>query len=472
MGASRPLTEALESRRYLAGDVVPTNVDISRMTGNEAEPAITIDKSNPTRLFATSKVTPEVGLMVAYSLDSGATWKSRLIADGTDQLPIARTDPVATYDGYGNLYFSYITPNWDIVVTLSTDNGKSFKEIAQFHGSVDQPTIVAGPGVVYLSWFEGNRLAVSGAPVTGKGQVGAFSKTQYAADSDKGNYGDIAIGPKGQVMITYQSPTVGNDKGRADIFINVDPDGLGPAGFNKRLFVTKSNVQAYDAIPAQNSRTVDAETGIAYDRSGGAFTGRVYMAYTHEPIDESNDTEIMLQYSDDDGRTWSKPQRVNDDATLNSQFLPRIALDQTSGNLALSWHDARNDKGDRGFGDTNGVPNDDAQLYATTVTPGKRGLTIAPNIRVSAGTSNAAAAANRVEYGDYSGLDFHAGAFYPAWADNSNSVGNNPEGTLKTFDLYTARVTYDAATPFATTTATTTFATTSTKKDNKSDLLG
>jgi hypothetical protein len=162
---------------------------------------------------------------------------------------------------------------------------------------------------------------------------------------------------------------------------------------------------------------------------------------------------------------------VNDDATANSQFLPRIALDQTTGNVAVSWYDARNDRGDRAPGDTNGAPNDDAQLYATVITPGKRGLTIAPNLRVSAGTSNAAAAANRVEYGDYSALDFHAGAFYPAWADNSNSIGGNPEGTLHTFDLYTAKVTYGgAASPFAATTTLAT-ATPTTKLRGNADLF-
>jgi hypothetical protein len=28
----------------------------------------------------------------------------------------------------------------------------------------------------------------------------------------------------------------------------------------------------------------------------------------------------------------------------------------------------------------------------------------------------------------------------PAWADNSNSTGDNPAGALGSFDIYTARV--------------------------------
>ena len=30
--------------------------------------------------------------------------------------------------------------------------------------------------------------------------------------------------------------------------------------------------------------------------------------------------------------------------------------------------------------------------------------------------------------------------FYPAWSDNSNSAGSNPDGMLHQFDLYTATV--------------------------------
>jgi hypothetical protein len=35
---------------------------------------------------------------------------------------------------------------------------------------------------------------------------------------------------------------------------------------------------------------------------------------------------------------------------------------------------------------------------------------------------------------------FDSGIFYSAWSDNSNSTGNNPDGTLHKLDLYTAAV--------------------------------
>ena len=68
------------------------------------------------------------------------------------------------------------------------------------------------------------------------------------------------------------------------------------------------------------------------------------------------------------------------------------------------------------------------------------GLSFSANAQVSQGTSNGAASRNGVEYGDYTGLAFAGGVIHPAWADNSNSAGGNPDGALSRFDVYSAAV--------------------------------
>ena len=91
-------------------------------------------------------------------------------------------------------------------------------------------------------------------------------------------------------------------------------------------------------------RTIDAEAGLAWDCSNGPHRGRVYLVYTDRPTSSSMDTDIYLRHSDDNGATWTAPLRVNDDMAGNgkSQFLPRIALDQTTGCIAISFYDCRN----------------------------------------------------------------------------------------------------------------------------------
>jgi hypothetical protein len=163
--------------------------------------------------------------------------------------------------------------------------------------------------------------------------------------------------------------------------------------------------------------------------------------YTEATANGSADTNNFVRFSDDNGVTWSGPVRVNDDTGTNSQFFPRIAVDQTTGYIGVSWYDCRNDRGTGGPGDRDGIPNDDAQFWATVSTDG--GLSFAPNVQVSAGTSSANAAWTGInqDYGDHTGLDFYGGKFYPAWADNSNSTGDNPPGAFHFFDIYTAEVT-------------------------------
>jgi BNR/Asp-box repeat protein len=68
------------------------------------------------------------------------------------------------------------------------------------------------------------------------------------------------------------------------------------------------------------------------------------------------------------------------------------------------------------------------------------GTSFTPNIQISAGTSNSHDSGNGTDYGDYTGLSFFGGIAHPAWSDNSNGTGNNPDGALHQLDIYTAAV--------------------------------
>jgi hypothetical protein len=57
---------------------------------------------------------------------------------------------------------------------------------------------------------------------------------------------------------------------------------------------------------------------------------------------------------------------------------------------------------------------------------------------MSAGTSNAGVAGNPLDYGDYTQAAFVDGTFWTVWSDNSNSTGDNPDGTLHALDIYVA----------------------------------
>ncbi|HXJ65383.1 MAG TPA: sialidase family protein [Actinomycetota bacterium] len=435
------------------------NVDVSQRVGNESEEAVAVNPTNPNNIVIFTNIAEGVsGMFLAVSFDGGKTWNRRIVGEGNDVFGDTCCDSSLSFDEHGNLFMTYLynTEN-SIPVALSTDGGLTFHIVANIDSSgfsksgsksgrgaagerrglfrfVDQPTITSGHGEVWVVFNAGGPLVTAGAPVTGLGQVGAFSAREVVPGTNNCTYGDIAIGPSGQVMQVCTLTESGQGGGK--LFVNLDRDGLGPATFGDRVFVADTHIGGFDFIPPQSGRSVDAEPGLAWDRTGGPHNGRVYLVYATENKNESDDTDVMVRRSDNNGATWSSAVRVNHDTGDKSQFLPKISLDPTTGNLAVSWYDSRADNG-VGAGDTDGLVNTDAQYWAGFSTDG--GATFS-NRQVSVGTSNAADAHNGIDYGDYSAISFLGGVAHPAWADNSNSTGNNPDGTLHKFDIYTDSV--------------------------------
>lgn len=421
----------------------------SLKTGDDTECAIAKNPANPLQLFASCN-SAGAGIFAARSTDGGDTWTypdaDKTIADGdAGQGAAACCDPTLAWDSFGNLYVTYLAalvgnpPSSPSVETLlSTDGGLTFTNIGSFPGSQDQPTIVAAnttapgaPVAVWIVWNQSGQMRARGAAVTGLGMVGAFGAMQTIPGTTNCSFGDVAISPAGAVVQVCENPT-GTMTGVANLRFNVDADGLGPGNFGAVSTATTTNVSGFDAIPPQSSRSVDAEAGLAYDRNPlSPHFGRLYLVYTDEVVDESDDTDIMLRFSDNDGTSWSGPLRVNDDATNRSQFLPRIATNPATGNIAVCWHDARNS-----------VTNTAMQIFCTVSTPTAAAPTFIANVAVSdaASTSNGTG----VEFGDYAGLAYVEGGGppgasrfqHPIWGDTSNSTGNNPNGTAN-FDAYT-----------------------------------
>jgi hypothetical protein len=445
---------------------VPPNFDSSVMHGNEAEDAIAINPANPSNIVTMSTL-PDVvsGLFEGVSFNGGKTWTRQVIGTAAPLGEIC-CDQQLAWDRFGNLWMTYlVNTNGNVFVAVSTDGGLTFSKVAEIvpttptgsrapsgatpkrlkppsnnpNISGDQPSISAGPNSVWVSYtsFPSTVVQAFGASVTGLGTFGSFGAPESVPTSaGRGDFGDTAVGPDGQVMVTYQDQT--NGQGGSHIYTAIDANGLKPGGFSDPRLLARSAVGGFDFIPAQPDRSVDAEANLAWDRSGGPHDGRVYAIWTQESPNESDNMDIMFQYSDDNGTTWTQPVRLNDDHTANSQFMPAIAVDQTNGDLAVSWYDCRNDLGSGGLGDTDGIPNDDAQIWATYSRDG--GVTFAPNFQVSAGTVSAPDAQSFFDYGDYTHAAFQSHLFYPAWSDNSNSTGQNPDGTLHQLDLFTAKV--------------------------------
>lgn len=385
------------------------------------------------------------GLLVSSSGDSGTTFLPRVAATDTssDDLDPACCDPSVAADSFGNLFLTYLAdlPNGAYAVPLyvSTDNGVTWSEIKRWRGNPDQPTVTAGNGIVAVTFTSGESAVMSSARVTGAGPsgVGRFSALQRVPGPG-GSFGDIAIGPGGQIAVAYITELTSE---RSDIYVSVDRDGPGPLSFGKAVRLARVNVGAFTKVAAQSDRAIDTEISLAWDRSGGPATGRLYATYTDRtsPDGSGDGTKIVTRFSDDGGSSFGDEVRLDDGPDAASKILPRSVLDQTNGVLIVGWHDTRFDTGS-GSDSTDAVANNDVAYVATVAVPTAGSLDVSPNRRVSPGVTNAAHAAGNVELGDYTGLDAHASLAVAAFADNSNTTGDNPDGTHHEQDIYVARM--------------------------------
>ena len=76
------------------------------------------------------------------------------------------------------------------------------------------------------------------------------------------------------------------------------------------------------------------------DLSKSKYSGRVYINWSDQSNGE-NDTDVWLIYSDDQGETWSKKTKVNQDKMESHQFMSWMDVDETSGNVFIVYYDRR-----------------------------------------------------------------------------------------------------------------------------------
>ncbi len=439
-----------------SGIVVSRNHDISRLDGNQFETKIAINPADPAHVVTVgiNENDNASSLFLARSDDGGATWTRSSLGsaqDGATDLN-ARVDPHVAYDKFGNLFICWIVAvsnsQIDVIVARSADNGKTFNTVHAVKNPnvlADAPYIATGTDsrdptrqTIWISYTDerDGYVKVVRSVTTGRGQFFGFTPGTRINDQTGGGISTVAVGPRGQVAVSWQSPQDGS--GPASIWIDYDPDGakLGST-FSDDNLVATTNVGGADPIGPQPDRGIDAEAAVAFDCSNGPGRGRLYLVYTDENPADSDDTDILLRHSDDNGASWSRPVYVNDDHTTNSQFLPALAVDNKTGLVGVSWMDARNS------------PNNNfAQSYAAVSTD--YGQTFLPNVRISSGTSNQAGGdtpdppLGDLDFGDVSGLAFNNRKMIVSWADNSDSTNDNPNGPGDAFDIYTATVSVNA----------------------------
>lgn len=453
-----------------AARAAATVVNVSHRATSQSEAAVAVSPWDSSDVVIASNIQHGYGIFVAVSHDGGATWSRDVLAD-SDVFGRACCDPTITWDEQGNLFLGWLGygklryPTF-VTIVLSTDLGGSWnlfdrikppppqmptrsattlttrasdggprdEEEDRGPGFIDQPTLASGPHALWAIWNNEGQMQATGARVRTLGDIGPFKPVRDVPKAYNCTFGDIAVGPGGAVAHVCQKDRDRNAPVDSVFRFTIDADGLRPGRFAPSRVIATTNVSLFEPIPAQRIRTVDAEVALAWLRAGPA-RGRLVMMFNDEIPDQSNNTDVFVKTSDDDGATWSN--RITVTGAARSQFLPRLAVDVATGHLVVGWHDASLDDGTGAY-DTDGKPNTDA-MYALSFSADGGDTWTVPQM-VSEGASNAGVSGNGIEFGDYTGLGFAFGVAHPAWADNSNSTGDNPDGVLNALDIYSAAV--------------------------------
>ena len=145
----------------------------------------------------------------------------------------------------------------------------------------------------------------------------------------------------------------------------------------------------------------------------------MYLAFADTPTTNTVDaynTDIYVMHCEDDmGTNWSQALKVNDDVLANSQFFAGIAVDQTSGRVAISWYDCRNDS-------QNQLTQFFAGVSGDGCTSQPRNFQLNPTASLSHQPTCSTGAADVLNYGDYTGLAFHGGYFFPTWCSFASDI--------------------------------------------------
>jgi len=371
------------------------------------ELVVAINPADPNMLIAGANIDH-----VFVSNDGGMNWTSSTLASSLGVVG----DPCVVFDADGIAYYAHLSfpagfESWldRIVVQRSLDGGITWSD--GYGIGLDPPTDqdkewlavdrthLAYHGQIYMAW---TRFDLYGSSATTDSTRILFSRSLDQGlswqppmrineeagncwDNDQTVEGSVpAVGPEGQVYVAwsfdddiwFDRSFDGGETFGTDIHVSDQPDGW--------VFDVPGLMRC-NGLPIT-----------ACDVSESPYRGRVYVLFSDQR-NGTDDTDVFLCRSDDQGTTWSAPIRVNDDTGHTHQFFPWLAVDPTTGHLHVVFYDRRVGPGAM------------TEVFLAQSTDG--GDTFV-NTRIS---ETAFTPQDDVFMGDYIGIDAYNGVAHAIW---------------------------------------------------------
>ncbi len=360
------------------------------------------------------------GANISYSFrseNSGKTWSQQNLSS----IYGVWGDPVTRFDAHGNLYFVHLSNPGNgywidrIVIQKSTDNGVTFNQGT--HTGVYAPhnqdkawiaidmTDSPYKDNLYVTWTEFDSYGSTNPNDSSRilfSKSSDFAETWSEAkvisdksgdcvDADNTDEGAVpAVGPNGEIYVAWSGP----------YGIMFDKSLDGGETWGKDIFVT-DQIGGWDYGVSGVYRANGLPVTVC-DTSHSPTRGNIYVMWTDQRNGDTN-PDVFIIKSTDGGETWGDVVRVNNDNTERPQFFAAMAVDQTNGNIYVSFYDRRNTTGT------------DTEYYLARSTDGGETfdnyvVTDAPFPMFS-----------QVFFGDYTDIAAYEGKIYPIWMETDAS---------------------------------------------------
>lgn len=372
---------------------------------------------------------------VFESFDGGRMWSQRQL-EGVEAYTLT-SDPVATFDGFGNGYFSVLTrgptgldvfkkpPGGDWAPPVAADRATAADK-QWIAADQDRRGVSPHAGNVYMSWTDvGDPARIVFARSTDGGATWS-PPMALATGSLQGSV--PAVGPGGTVFVVFGREIFATGDGEGAVEWVRSTDG-------GRTFTVPAVAATLRAVPFQLPNAVFRTPASLPALAVSPATGDVHVAWADY---RNGDADILAARSTDGGATWSAPRRLNDDGLSNGidQFQPQLAA-APDGRVAALWFDRRLPCPDLPWIPRENVGRENFCIDTFVARSYDGGVSWAPNVRVSAQSWDWSVSLPMVNattgfIGDYQGLASTVEADLAFWNATAD-LGDNPNRRQQVF---------------------------------------
>ena len=419
----------------------------SRVSGSQtsrrSESDIRVDFWNPNRVISASNNISGNGQQGQYwSTDGGVTWQQTYLPLATGDA--FHSDPTVEWTSDGTAWSTAMGINSSATqlrlrAYKSTNGGATWTLDGTASGSqtsvdkqmtwVDHSATSPYKDTLYACWHNGAPQYVNRRTASGWGtplQISGTETTGTAIGCDvrSNAFGDVFVfwPATGNRRILMAKSTNGGASYGTPVIVRTAFDGydIGVPAFNNRRALIYASGGAY------RTATKNLVYATWTDLTGA--TGCTSAA--NEPgsnVSSTCKTRIWFARSTNGGSTWSTAVMINNQASLNDQFNQWLAVDETTGALAIMYYDTVADPGRKKTDVWYQSSFDDGLTWTTPLK-----VTTAQTDETVTGADSGN------QYGDYNSLSGYAGLFLPSWTDRRSASRE---------EIWTARISDQACTP-------------------------